>query len=136
MDLMGGTFDLSVDGDLFKAQLSLPTSSGATPPQSEPEESRKAPPEEAPAEHPAGPLEKLRAPAVAGIGNRWEKQDHPFGKKPAGAGRRRSCPAPAGFFLLPTVFPDPLPRGPYSPRRSRSRRYWPRRPSYFRPAAR
>ena len=60
MDLMGGTFDLSVDGDLFKAQLSLPTSSVATPPQPEPEESRKAPPEEAPAEHHAGPLEKLR----------------------------------------------------------------------------
>lgn len=60
MDLMGGTFDLSVDGDLFKAQLSLPTSSVATPPQPEPEESRKAPSDEAPEEHPAGPLEKLR----------------------------------------------------------------------------
>ena len=60
MDLMGGTFDLSVDGDLFKAQLSLPTSSGATPLQPEPEESRKSPPEEAPEEHPAGPLERLR----------------------------------------------------------------------------
>ena len=60
MDLMGGTFDLSVDGDLFKAQLSLPTSSVATPPQPEPEERRKAPPDEAPEEHHAGPLEKLR----------------------------------------------------------------------------
>ena len=55
------------------------------------------------------------------------------------AGRRRAekiLPGAGRFFLFPTVFPDPLPRGPYSPRRSRSRRYWPRRPSYFRPAAR
>ena len=60
MDLMGGTFDLSVDGDLFKAQLSLPTSASAASIRPEPEERREPSPEEDPAEHHAGPLEKLR----------------------------------------------------------------------------
>ena len=29
MDLMGGTFDLSIDGDLFKAELTLPAAGPA-----------------------------------------------------------------------------------------------------------